>query len=67
MAERKDRARLVIDAPQEKIYQAFINKEAFETWLPPDGSFGYVIQRSLNRPQDTERRSEDGRNQQERY
>ncbi|WP_020006967.1 SRPBCC domain-containing protein [Salinicoccus albus] len=40
MAERKDRSRLVIDAPQEKIYQAFINREAFETWLPPGDMTG---------------------------
>lgn len=40
MTERIDRASLIIDAPQEKIYQAFAVKEAFETWLPPGNMTG---------------------------
>ncbi len=34
---RTDRASLVIDAPLDRTFDAFVNRDALEIWLPPDG------------------------------
>lgn len=36
MAERIDEANLLISAPQERLYQAFIKEEAFKSWYTPN-------------------------------
>ena len=37
---RTDRASLVVDAPLQRVYDALIDREALEAWLPPDGMTG---------------------------
>lgn len=36
MAERIDEANLLINAPQERLYQAFLDEEAFKHWYTPN-------------------------------
>lgn len=36
MSERIDEANLLISAPQETLYQAFVSEEAFKTWFTPN-------------------------------
>ncbi|WP_323171036.1 SRPBCC domain-containing protein [Natrialba sp. PRR66] len=33
---------MVIDAPREEVYRAFLDPDAVATWLPPDGMDGHV-------------------------
>ena len=34
---RTDRAERVIDAPVARVFDALVDRDALETWLPPDG------------------------------
>ena len=34
---RTDRAERVIDAPVPRVFNALVDRDALETWLPPDG------------------------------
>jgi uncharacterized protein YndB with AHSA1/START domain len=34
---RTDRASRVVDAPVSRVFDALVDREALETWLPPDG------------------------------
>lgn len=36
MSERIDEANLLISAPQETLYQAFLKEDAFKTWFTPN-------------------------------
>ena len=36
MTERIDEAKLIISAPQETLYQAFVKEEAFKEWFTPN-------------------------------
>lgn len=36
MSERVDKANLLISAPQETLYQAFLKEDAFKTWFTPN-------------------------------
>lgn len=40
--ERTDRAGRVIAAPPATVYHALLDREALETWLPPDGMRGRI-------------------------
>lgn len=46
MAEqlRVDTASLIIDAPPDAIYRAFIEQEALLAWLPPEGMSGEILE-----------------------
>ena len=37
---RTDRAFKVVDAPVERVFQALVDRDALETWLPPEGMTG---------------------------
>lgn len=37
---RTDRASRVVDAPVSAVFNAFVDREALETWLPPGGMAG---------------------------
>ena len=37
---RTDSASLVIEAPPEMVYAAFVDPDALQTWLPPSGMVG---------------------------
>ena len=43
MADRVDSASKLIRAPASRIYQAFASSNASETWLPPKGMTGRVL------------------------
>ena len=40
---RTDMATRLIDAPAERLYRAFLDREALEIWLPPQGMSGEVM------------------------
>lgn len=46
MAEhlRVDTASLIIAAPPETIYQAFVDRDALLAWLPPEGMTGEILE-----------------------
>ncbi|MEU6661911.1 SRPBCC family protein [Streptomyces sp. NPDC046821] len=39
---RTDRASRVIDAPPAAVYEALLDRESVEAWLPPDGMHGRI-------------------------
>jgi len=41
---RIDTASLIIAAPPEAIYRAFIDRDALLAWLPPDGMTGEILE-----------------------
>jgi uncharacterized protein YndB with AHSA1/START domain len=40
--ERTDRASRVIEAPPSTVYDALLDRESLEAWLPPDGMRGRI-------------------------
>jgi uncharacterized protein YndB with AHSA1/START domain len=41
---RTDRSSKMIPAPRERIYSALLDPVALQTWLPPDGMRGHVLE-----------------------
>ena len=41
---RVDTASLIVAAPPEAIYEAFVDRDALLAWLPPDGMTGEIIE-----------------------
>lgn len=41
---RVDTASLIVAAPPEVIYEAFVDRDALLTWLPPDGMTGEILE-----------------------